>query len=268
MDPLWGHLTIKMSGQPPFGAQVMLDGHEYVAVAAQGAGIDFTKDGNCFTAVADPNAWPGSQTPCRSRDYRAPEPGLQPVDLHRVPVLRSGQWTRGAQRVPLRLLGLPGRSTPGTCLFGDGLRMDRVFDTVVDRTRSRLNVTKLRTIFGAKKRPSKYRAGGLSPGWSRDRDTCVGPDGVQSPLRAADAEGLHQRRARAAVRGDRAQHQAAGLRPGAGQFPEIVTRLAGMAERFCTALDCVDIGFLPDGTLDRAPTARRSSAPPGSAAST
>src|SRR6516162_2710926 len=31
LDPDWGHLTIKMSGHPPFGAQVMLNGHEYVA---------------------------------------------------------------------------------------------------------------------------------------------------------------------------------------------------------------------------------------------
>ena len=38
-------------------------------------------------------------------------------------------------------------------------------------------------------------------------------------------------------------------------FGEIVTRLAGMAERFCTALDCVDIGFIPDQTLDELPTA-------------
>ena len=33
MDPAFGHLTIKMSGHPRFGAQVMLNGHEYVAVA-------------------------------------------------------------------------------------------------------------------------------------------------------------------------------------------------------------------------------------------
>jgi len=44
MDPEWGHLVIKMSGHPPFGAQVMLNGHEYVACQAQAAGIAFTKD--------------------------------------------------------------------------------------------------------------------------------------------------------------------------------------------------------------------------------
>ena len=54
MDPVWGHLTIKMSGHPPFAAQVILNGHEYVAVAAQGEGIGFAKEGNCFTGIADP----------------------------------------------------------------------------------------------------------------------------------------------------------------------------------------------------------------------
>ena len=43
-----------MSGHPPFPAQVILNGHEYVAAAAQAAGIGFTKEGNCFTGIADP----------------------------------------------------------------------------------------------------------------------------------------------------------------------------------------------------------------------
>ena len=36
-------------------------------------------------------------------------------------------------------------------------------------------------------------------------------------------------------------------------FAQIITRLAGMADRFATALDCADIGFLPDGVLDELP---------------
>ena len=54
MDPTWGHVTIKISGHPPFGAQVILNGHEYVACAARAAGIGFTKEGNCFTRVSEP----------------------------------------------------------------------------------------------------------------------------------------------------------------------------------------------------------------------
>ena len=53
LDPQWGHITIKISGHPPFPAQVILNGHEYVACQAAKAGIRFTKEGNCFTQVSD-----------------------------------------------------------------------------------------------------------------------------------------------------------------------------------------------------------------------
>jgi len=51
------------------------------------------------------------------------------------------------------------------------------------------------------------------------------------------------------------------------RFPQIATRLAGMTDRFCTTLDCVTTGFLPDGTLDQLPLPPASAAP-ASAAST
>ena len=37
------------------------------------------------------------------------------------------------------------------------------------------------------------------------------------------------------------------------KFPDIVTELAGIAERFATALDCVDTGFIGDSILDELP---------------
>src|SRR6476646_5097597 len=37
------------------------------------------------------------------------------------------------------------------------------------------------------------------------------------------------------------------------KFPEIVTQLAGIADRFATARDCVDTGFIGDGILDELP---------------
>ncbi|MGH3804221.1 MAG: hypothetical protein ACRDTD_29610 [Pseudonocardiaceae bacterium] len=40
-------------------------------------------------------------------------------------------------------------------LFKVGAQMDAVFDRVVDRTRSRLDVPTLRTLFGAKQRPAR-----------------------------------------------------------------------------------------------------------------
>src|ERR1700737_5482654 len=53
IDPEWGHVTIKMSGHPPFGAQIILNGHEYVARQAVVAGIAFNKDASGFTSNAE-----------------------------------------------------------------------------------------------------------------------------------------------------------------------------------------------------------------------
>ena len=53
LDPDWEHVTIKMSGHPPFSAQVILNGHEYVACQAKRKQIEFSKEGNCFTDTAN-----------------------------------------------------------------------------------------------------------------------------------------------------------------------------------------------------------------------
>ncbi len=37
------------------------------------------------------------------------------------------------------------------------------------------------------------------------------------------------------------------------KFPQITTRLTAMVDRFTSMLDCVDVGFLPDGILDQLP---------------
>jgi hypothetical protein len=258
MDPDWGHLTIKMSGHPPFGAQVIANGHEWVACQAQTAGIGFTKEGNCFTAVADPQAL-----------AQVADTLSQPATIGR---LRQAcdRWIYSA----CLCFGLDAtaqaRSGFGyeysvyqveysrNLLFGSGAQMDRVFNTMVDRTRSRLDVPMLRTLFGAKKRPNSKATPDLSP-----RLAVV----IETPrwdltwfkvhfgllTLKAYTKGEHVLRVEATV------HNTKQL--GCGRtierFPQIVTRLAGMTERFCTTLDCVDTGFLADGTLDELPLPSR-----------
>jgi hypothetical protein len=41
-----------MSGHPPFSAQVIWNGPEYVALQARKAGVEFTKEENCFNSVS------------------------------------------------------------------------------------------------------------------------------------------------------------------------------------------------------------------------
>ena len=66
-DPQWGHLTIKMSSHPPFGAHVILNGHEYVACQAHLDGLGYAKRTTTSPASPTPPPWLRPQTTCPSR---------------------------------------------------------------------------------------------------------------------------------------------------------------------------------------------------------
>ena len=143
MDPQWGHITIKMSGHPPFGAQVILNGHEHVACQARAAKIGFTKEGNCFTAVSD------SQALAQVADTLSRQ-----ATVGRLSQV-CDRWIYSA----CLCFGLDSeeQSRSGfhysysnyqveysrNLLFRVGGQLDRVFNATVDRTRSKLDVPAL-----------------------------------------------------------------------------------------------------------------------------
>jgi hypothetical protein len=253
-----GHLTVKMSGHPPFGAQVIANGHEWVALKAQAAGIGFTKEGNCFTAVADPQAL-----------AQVADTLSQPAAVGRLSQV-CDRWIYSA--CLCFGLDLDAQARSGfryaysvyqaeysrNLLFRSGAQMDRVFNTVADRTRGRLDVPMLRTLFGAKKRPGLGGTRDLSPRLAvvietpRWDLTLFKVHFGRLTLKGY-TQGEHVLRLEAVVHNT----NQLGCGRALGKFPQIVTRLQGMAERFCTALDCLDTGFLPDGTLDALPLPSR-----------
>jgi hypothetical protein len=254
MDPVWGHVTIKMSGHPPFGAQVILNGHEYVARAAQTAGIAFTKEGNCFTAVADPQAL-AQVADTLSQDATVGRLG-QVCDRWIYTAclcfgLDADEQARSGFRYNYSIYQV---EYSRNLLFRVGGQMDRVFNTVVDRTRSRLDVPTLRTMFGARKRPGVNGTPELSP-----KLAVV----IETPRWDLTLFKVHfglltlkgYTKGERLLRFEAVTHNTKQLGCGRtlDKFPTIVTRLAAMVERFCTMLDCVDVGFIPDGILDDLP---------------
>jgi hypothetical protein len=260
MDPAFGHLTIKMSGHPPFGAQVILNGHEYVAIAAQAEGIGFTKEGNCFTGIADPqrlarvaDAWPRHAAigrlgqVCDRWIYSACLCfGLELAEQE-ASGFRYGYSVYQAEY-------------SRNLLFASGAQMEALFDRILDRTRSRLDIPALRTLFGLKARPHRDRKGGppaqeiviekpqYGLAWFR-----ISFGRLQLK---AYTKGEHVLRLEATVHNTKELR----CRRSLENFAEIITLLAGMAGRFATALDCADIGFLPDGVLDELPLPARTGA--------
>jgi hypothetical protein len=157
IDPEWGHVTIKMSGHPPFGAQIILNGHEYVARQAGRAGIAFGKVGNCFTAVADPAGLARiadalSQDAAVGRLSQVCQRWIYTACLCFGLDLDEQQKSGFGYGLAVYQL-----EYSRNLIFADGATMQQLFDAVVDRTRSRLDVPKIRTIFGAARRPCRTR---------------------------------------------------------------------------------------------------------------
>lgn len=258
MDPEWGHLTIKMSGHPPFGAQVMLNGHEYVACAARSAGINFIKEGNCFTAVTSAQGLAQiadtlSRPAAVGRMSQACDRWIYSACLCFGLDLEDQKRTRFLYNYSVYQV-----EYSRNLLFRNGARMEQVFNAVVDRTRSRLDVRGLRHLFGAKARPHRDRAGGppqlAAVIETPTYDLTIFKLHFGRLTLKAYTKGEHVLRCEAIVHNTKELNCGRVLE----RFGEIVGRLAGMAERFCTMLDCVDIGFIPDGTLEELPRPGRS----------
>jgi hypothetical protein len=143
-------------------------------------------------------------------------------------------------------------------LFRTGAAMDRVFNAVLDRTRSRLDMPTLRTLFGAKYRPGRRAGRAVEPSLQlaamieRPRyDLTIFKVHFGLLTLKGYTKGEH------VLRFEAITHNTKQLGCGRvlDKFPDIVTLLAGMLERFATVLDCVDVTFIPDRLLDDLPTA-------------
>jgi hypothetical protein len=256
LDPEWGHITIKISGHAPFPAQVILNGHEYVACRARQAGISFTKEGNCFTHMSDA------------------------AGLAKIADTLSGQRTIG------RLSQACERWIYTTCLcfaleleeqrrsgfhyqysnyqveysrnliFEIGGHMDQVFQALIDRSRVLLDLKTVKTILGYKHRPKIRKRKNKSAEWEV---------AVEKPTYDLTIFKLHCGKLTLKIytKGERVLrievvvHNTEQLRCGRSleKFPEIVLQAKGILERFMDALSCIDQCFLADRMLEQLPAA-------------
>lgn len=250
-DPDWGHVTIRMSGHPPFGAQVILNGHEYVACQAKRAGVTFKKEDNCFTDVTEAtrlfqiadslgspeivgqleqvcNRWIYSACLCFALDLEEQER----THFHYDYSVYQTEYSRNF-------------------LFQHGSQMEQLFENLIDRTRSWLDVKRVQTIFGAKRRP--YIHSKTSP---QPRFEAV----VEKPKYHLTVFKLHfgkltvklYSKGEHGLRSEAIAHNTKALHCGRSlpKFPQGVAQLQHILLRFLDVLDCVDGAMIEDGTFD------------------
>lgn len=157
MDREWGHITIRMSGHPPFGLQISLNGHEWVQRQAQTRAISWVKEGNCFVG--------GSDLAGLSRLAEGLDGARGLACLAKVVdrwvysaclcfALTSEQQRQSNFHYAYSCYQL---EYSRNLVFKSGRALDEVYQGLIDRTRRLLDVPRLKTIFGRKKRPFKSR---------------------------------------------------------------------------------------------------------------
>lgn len=250
MDPEWGHVTIKLCPHPPFNAQIILNGHDYVARQAQQAGLEFTKAGNCFTDIAEPTALAQLADTLRHDDVvgllsQVCERWIYSTCLCFALSLEEQERTNFRYRYSTYQL-----EYSRNFLFQVGGQMEQLFNNIIDRVRAGLDIKTLKTIFGAKRRPFRQQ------GHKTPRLEVV----VETPAYNLTVFKLHfdKLTVKLYTKGERVlrveviSHNTQALPYGRSlaKFPEIVHYLKEVLERFLNVLQCVDHAFISDHTLD------------------
>jgi hypothetical protein len=257
IDPDWGHIIIKLCGHPPFGTQIILNGHEYVARQAQQEGIGFAKEGNCFTEMSDAaglaqvadtlcspytvgrliqvcERWSYSACLCFALDSVEQERS----GFHYDYSIYQAEYSRNL-------------------LFTRGGTMEQVFQGLIDRTRSRLDVKRLKTIFGTKNRPQRRR------GKKAPRLEVV----VERPVYDLTVFKVHfgkftlkmYTKGERVLRIEAIIHNLRATRWGRSlpKFPDIVSRLKDILNRFLEVVYCIALSCIADTTLEALPKSSR-----------
>lgn len=254
LDPEWGHITIKMSGHPPFGAQVMLNGHEYVAYKANQKNIGFTKEGNCFTHTADPAGLATvadtlSEERTIGRLSQLCERWIYSTCLLFALDLEEQRRSRFRYQYSIYQV-----EYSRNLQFQTGREMEQVFQSLIDRTRVPLDLAQVKTIFGTKKRPCRRKL-------EHGRYEVA----VETPAYNLTVFKVHYGKLTLKIytKGERVLrievivHNTKELACGRSlpNFGKIVRLLKEMPERFLDTLHFMDVCFIADDTLEKLPLA-------------
>jgi len=155
IDPQWGHITIRMSGHPPFGAQVILNGHEWIERSARRRQWTVSKETNCFIEGTDYERINRLGAACfdsqlHSRLHNLCRRWIYSTCLCFALTLEEQRRSQFEYSFSCFQLELSRKF-----LFRRPVDLDEVYQKLLDRTRQSLDVKQLKTIFGFKHRPHR-----------------------------------------------------------------------------------------------------------------
>lgn len=248
-DSAWGHVAIRMCGHPPFSAMIMLNGHEYVAQKATEEKVRFGKEDNCFTELADAPGLQRVADTLRSRDAigRLLQVGERWLYRCLCLALDSADQKRTGFRYELSLFQM---EYSRNFLFDRGRDLEQMFQGLIDRTRSTLDIKTVKTILGCKQRPQKRSK-------TRWEITVETPEyGLTIFKVHAGALTLKMyTKGERVLRCEVIVHNVRKLKFGNGlaRWVRVVTHLNAVLNRFLEVVQCADSATLDDGLYESLP---------------
>ena len=253
IDRDWGHVTIRMCGYPPFGAQLILNGHEWVERVARRKCLTAIKDGNCFVEGSDFAAvnrlaarLHHDETIGRLRELC--ERWIYSTCLCFALTQEEQKRIAFAYQYSVFQLELS-----RNLLFLRGTTMDEMYQKLIDRTRAPLDLKQVKTIFGFSHRPHKIA--------KRGRQSAQVVKAVEAPsydltvfkvkwgnltLKIYDKGGR-------VLRIEVVAHNVKDLRTGKilDKLPELLKRMREMLVRFLGTVQAAHLAFLDEGAFER-----------------
>jgi hypothetical protein len=253
MDREWGHVTIRMCGYPPFGTQLILNGHEWVEREARRMCLTTVKDGNCFVegsdfAAVNRVAARLHQENAIGRLRQLCERWIYSTCLCFALTYEEQKRSTFAYQYSVFQLELS-----RNLLFLRGTTMNEVYQKLIDRTRAPLDLKQVKTIFGFSHRPHHTAKRGrqavqvVKSVDARNYDlTVFKVKWGNLTLKIYDKGGR-------VLRIEVVAHNVKDLRSGKvlDKLPHLLKRMREMLVRFLGTVQAAHVAFLDEGAFER-----------------
>jgi hypothetical protein len=257
MDPEWGHITIRVSGHPPFGAMVILNGHEWVERQAARQGLVFAKESNCFTDCSDFAALNQIADTLNSESSIGRLAEVCDRWIYSSCLcfgLTCEEQEQSGFRYSYSAFQI---EYSRNLIFKRGADLDEIYQKLVDLTRPSFCVKKVKTIFGQKRDPYRTKGKAKAPTLLSAQLTVEKPryDLTMFRLQFGKLAVKMYDKGECVLRIEGVAHDTKQLKCGKvlSKLPDIIDKLRSIVIRFLNSLRWAHTAFLGNDTLDSLP---------------
>lgn len=252
LDEEWGHVCFKISVHPPFGLQVILNGHDWVERQARRQAVSMAMRGNAFV---DGDLEALDRIAARLLDGADLERQLRAVCERWVysGCLIHGLTLEEQKRSDFRYhWSFYQLEYSRNLLFKSAALLESTYQGMLDRTRRTFDIEKLKTLMGWRRRPAELLRGEMVPEKNLTRP---GHDVSVWRIKCGGLGLKLYDKTERLLRVEVTAHHVKALRCGRGldKAGQLVERMGTYTATFLDTVEAAHLRTLDDGAFDRLP---------------